>query len=173
LFCGRANGLIALREMSFSRLCGCDLSLRLLRQSPGRFPLYLADCRELPFVNHSIDLLIVQGGLHHLPDLAEDLPKVLGEVHRVLKSDGRFVVVEPWRTPFLDFVPAVSRWSVTRRLYGGIDAFATMTAQESETYFRWLGSASLIEHEFQRWFRVEQRRVGLGKLNYIGIPSRN
>ena len=39
-----------------------------------------------PFQKASRDVISVQGGLHHLM-LMEDLEKMLGEIHRVLKPD--------------------------------------------------------------------------------------
>jgi SAM-dependent methyltransferase len=98
LLCGRSNGLEALAQLGFHRLEGVDLSSRLLTQYKGFGMCYVADCRQLPFADHSKDILIVQGGLHHLSFLPGDLEQVLSEVRRVLRKSGRFVVVEPWLT---------------------------------------------------------------------------
>jgi SAM-dependent methyltransferase len=133
LFCGRGNGLQALERLGFSHLEGVDLSPSLMQQYGGSAKLYVADCRALKFESDSKDLMIVQGGLHHLPTLPADLEGVLSEVQRVLKSGGRFMVVEPWLTPFLRGVhaacnvirneplPRRQRWKMgttTRRLSG-------------------------------------------------------
>src|SRR5215470_963157 len=94
LFCGRGNGLIALHRLGFTRLGGVDLSPRLIAQYQGPAKCMVADCRKLPFANNSKDVLIVQGGLHHLPHLPTDLEQTFAEMQRVLRKDGRMMLVE-------------------------------------------------------------------------------
>ena len=77
LFCGRGNGLVALRRMGFANIEGVDSSARLLAQYRGSARVFAADCRQLPFEDLSKDLLIVQGGLHHLAVLPDDLELTL------------------------------------------------------------------------------------------------
>src|SRR6185295_4428151 len=96
IFCGRGNGMVALERLGFTALHGVDLSPRLVRLYRGRGRCSAGDCRALPIRSASQDVVIVQGGLHHLPDLMADLPIVVREVQRVLKPGGRFVAVEPW-----------------------------------------------------------------------------
>jgi ubiquinone/menaquinone biosynthesis C-methylase UbiE len=124
LCCGRGNGLNALSQLGFTRLAGVDLSASLAAQYKGPATLYVCDCRQLPFDNQSKDIVIVQGGLHHLKNFPEDLEKTLSEAWRVLRDDGLCVVVEPWLTPFLSFVHAVCRNKIARRLIPKIDVFA-------------------------------------------------
>src|SRR6266849_7792838 len=108
LFCGRGNGLTALERLGFTHVEGVDLSPRLIAKYRGSAKCFVADCRQLPFADRSKDVLIVQGGLHHLPALPEDLERSFSEMQRVLRKEGRVVFVEPWLTPFLKFVHAVS-----------------------------------------------------------------
>src|SRR5258708_30880750 len=104
LFCGGGNGLVALERLGLTRLEGVDLSPRLLAQFKGSAKCTVADCRQLPFADRSKDVLIVQGGLHHLPALPDDLDRTFSEMQRVLRTSGRVMFVEPWRTPLLTFV---------------------------------------------------------------------
>ena len=104
LFCGRGNGLVALAKLGFSRIEGVDLSPSLLSQYTGSARCYATDCRALPFDDGSKDLIIIQGGLHHLETLPVDLDRCLSEMHRVLNVNGEVLIVEPWLTPFLSFV---------------------------------------------------------------------
>src|SRR5260370_16005372 len=87
LFCGRGNGLVTLERLGFTRIEGVDLSPRLLAQFNGSAKCTLADCRQLPFADRSKDVLIVQGGLHHLPTLPDDLDQTFSEMHRVLRKN--------------------------------------------------------------------------------------
>src|SRR6266851_4504114 len=127
LFCGRGNGLIALQRLGFTRLEGVDLSPRLLAQFKGSAKCTVADCRNLPFADRSKDVLVVQGGLHHLPNLPSDLDQTFSEMQRMLRKNGRVLFVEPWRTPFLTFIHFISEVTPVRRLSNKMDALATMT----------------------------------------------
>jgi SAM-dependent methyltransferase len=170
LFCGRGNGMKALAELGFTQVEGVDLSPTLVAQYQGPARTYVADCRSLPFDNGSRDVLIVQGGLHHLEALPADLQRTLSEVRRVLGSGGRLVAVEPWPTPFLSLVHAVSSLSVARRLSNKIDAFATMTHFELRTYEQWLGASAQILKILDANFLRERYWTRWGKLMFVGTP---
>jgi len=169
IFCGRGNGLIALHQLGFQRLEGVDLSEKLLLQYEGSAQCYVADCRSLPFEDSSRDVVIVQGGMHHLPELPGDLASVLKEVQRILRPGGRFYAVEPWRTPFLTFVHFVSERALARRLWDKLDALAVMTEHERTTYEQWLSHGpeilSLLNHYFDPDFCTQS----WGKLRYAGV----
>jgi ubiquinone/menaquinone biosynthesis C-methylase UbiE len=168
LFCGRGNGLRALHDLGFTRVEGIDLSLVLAGKYSGPGSVVVGDCRRLPFAGESRDLLIVQGGLHHLPTLPQDLDETLAESARVLRPGGRFVVVEPWLTPFLRGVHAVCRVPLARRLSRKIDAFATMEEHERTTYEQWLAQPDVVRASLQRRFVIELETVSWGKLRIVG-----
>ena len=67
-----------------------------------------------PCCTASHDVAIVQGGLHHLPSM-DDVHEALAEMHRVLRPDGRVIIIEPWMTPFLRVVHLVAERRVMRR----------------------------------------------------------
>lgn len=169
LFCGRGNALRAWEQLGFGRLDGIDLSERLLQQYRGTAQLYVCDARELPFAAASRDIVAVQGGLHHLERLPEDLDLTLAGVARVLRPGGLFVAVEPWLTPFLRAVHAISSPRAVRRMLPGIDAFATMVERERSTYEAWLGNARMILAALDRHFEPRHLRLRLGKLEFVGI----
>ncbi|MET0217757.1 MAG: methyltransferase domain-containing protein, partial [Burkholderiales bacterium] len=170
LFCGRGNGLKALASLGFDRLSGVDLSEDLLRSYRGPARLYLGDCRDLKLPEHSLDVVVVHGGLHHLLDPIGDLERTLVGVRRVLRPRGRLVIVEPWSTPFLSLVHAVSRRSVGRRLWRKLDAFATMVERERDTYFRWLSKPEPILALLRSHFVPEREEISRGKLTFVGSP---
>jgi SAM-dependent methyltransferase len=171
IFCGRGNGLVALERLGFTRLQGVDLSPRLVRLYHGRGRCAAGDCRAMPFRSASHDVAIVQGGLHHLPDLAADLPAVLAEVQRVLRPGGLFVVVEPWLTPFLRVVHTVCA-SPARRLSRRLDALATMIDYEGDTYRGWLRDRAFVLSQLQGLFETQLRREQRGKLMFVGRSTR-
>lgn len=168
LFCGRGNGLIALQRLGFTHIEGVDLSPRLIEQFKGSAKCTVADCRKLPFAHSSKDVLIVQGGLHHLPSLPGDLEQTFSEMQRVLRKGGRVMFVEPWRTPFLTFVHFVSEIRLVRRFSNKMDAFATMTEHEIRTYTQWLSQAELIKKIARAHFVPIHESFAWGKWNFVG-----
>ena len=168
LFCGRGNGLHALSQLGFTNLAGVDLSASLLAQYKGSATLWVSDCRQLPFETRSKDIVIVQGGLHHLKNLPADLSKTLSETSRVLRDDGFCVVVEPWSTPFLDVIHRVCRSRIARHAVPKIDALASMIDYEQETYDQWLAQPRMILDLFERFFSTELCSIKWGKCTYSG-----
>ncbi|KAF0181329.1 MAG: methylase [Limisphaerales bacterium] len=168
LFCGRGNGLNALQHLGFTRLEGVDLSAALVAKYTGPAKCVVADCRQLPFPAASRDIAIVQGGLHHLPELPGDLERVVGEVHRVLRPGGRFMVVEPWWTPFLRFAHWVGGFRVARRAWAKLDALETMTELELTTYEQWLRQPDAVLRCLEDNFATERKFIGWGKLMWVG-----
>jgi len=168
LFCGRGNGLRALQEMGFRNLTGVDLSPSLLQQAPQEARRIVADCTALQFDPGSVDVFVVQGGLHHLPDLSTNLPLCLDEVSRSLTPSGLFCAVEPWDTPFLRGVHWASANKFLRARIGKFDAFATMVEEEQATYFAWLSSAAFVRSEAERRFKPKINRFAWGKWTFVG-----
>ena len=168
LFCGRGNGLHALHRLGFRRIHGADLSASLLAHYRGPAACYQCDCRRLPFKTDSQDIVIVQGGLHHLPRLPDDLLQTLAEIKRVLRPGGLCVLVEPWLTPFLSFVHAVCRIRLARRLFPKLDAFAVMTHYEQHTYEQWLGQPQAILAILSDAFQTQRCSLAWGKCMFVG-----
>jgi ubiquinone/menaquinone biosynthesis C-methylase UbiE len=172
LFCGRGSGLQALAKLGFTRVEGVDLSPRLLAEFAGTARVTVADCRKLPFPDGSKDILIVQGGLHHLPALPEDLAKTFSEMYRVLRTSGRVMIVEPWLTPFLLFVHFISENSLARRASKKLDALATMIEHERPTYEQWLRQPEIITKLVREHFSPVRESFAWGKWNFVGAPRR-
>ena len=170
LFCGRGNGLRALQRMAFRNIEGVDLSPRLLGKYEGDAKCYVCDCRQLPFADQSKGLLIVQGGLHHLNKLPEDLEQTFKEMQRVLRKDGLIMIVEPWLTPFLRLVHTVCEARVARRCWAKLDALATMIDHERDTYEQWLSSPGLILTLSRAHFVPVRECFGWGKWCFVGKP---
>lgn len=164
LFCGRGNGMRALSRLGFSKVQGIDRSPSLISAYRGPAPRCVGDCRHLPLKDRCKDILIVQGGLHHLESLPQDLELTLAEARRVLRPEGLFVAVEPWLTPFLALVHRVCASQAARRLSGRVDALATMIEHERRSYEQWLDQPDAILGTLDRYFRTERRRIAWGKL---------
>ena len=170
LFCGRGNGLTAIERLGFTHIEGVDLSPSLVGLYRGPAKCIVADCRKLPFPDHSKDVLIAQGGLHHLPALPTDLEQAFGEMQRILRSGGRVVFVEPWLTPFLRFVHWTSENPVARRLSNKLDALAIMIEQERPTYEQWLSQPEMIRKMARAHFIPLHESFAWGKWRFVGGP---
>lgn len=168
LFCGRGNGLSALSKLGFSRLAGIDLSPSLLTLYTGPANIVACDARRLAFRDRCKDIVIIQGGLHHLPTLPDDLEQTLSETNRILKDDGLLLVVEPWLTPFLALAHAVCKNGAARRLSPKIKALAAMIHYERQTYDQWLDKPETILSQFEKYFYTTRLSVAWGKLSLVG-----
>jgi SAM-dependent methyltransferase len=170
VFSGRGGGVRALRALGFHQVTAVDLSPSLL--VAGERPAILADSRALPCGSGTHDLVVIQGGLHHLHRLPEDLELTLEECWRVLGEDGRIVIVEPWMTPFLRFVHLLCDLPLVRRVSPRVEALASMIEHERPTYEQWLASRALIKRSLLRWFEPERWHVAFGKLLFVGRRRR-
>jgi len=161
-----------LEVLGFTNIEGVDISERLASSYDGAGQIHVADCRRLPFQSNSKDLIIVQGGLHHLVKIPEDLDLVLSEVRRVLSPEGKLVMVEPWLTPFLKFAHFACSVGLVRRFFPKVDALATMIHFESPTYSSWLNSRETILEILGNHFLEIHFSLALGKVRFIGRPRR-
>lgn len=171
LFCGSGRELTCLERLGFTALEGVDLSDTLLERFSGNARLYVGDCLDLKFEDASKDYVVIQGGVHHLPEVPDDVEACLREVCRILKPGGKLALVEPWWTPFLRSAHFAHRFRLPRMIYPKLDALAVMTEQEADTYFNWLDRGASVEALFHRLFEVEIWKVAWGKLMFLGTPN--
>lgn len=83
------------------RIVGLDVSLGMLRQAAakdraGKISWVQADVARLPFPDESFDYAICANSFHYFPSPAQSLH----EIHRILRPDGRFVLVD-WCDDYL------------------------------------------------------------------------
>lgn len=169
LCCGRGSGLAAWRELGFPHLEGVDLSVSLLAKCPDAARLYVGDCRQLKLPDASRDIVAVQGGLHHLARLPEDVRATAAEAWRVLRPGGKFLVVEPWTTPFLRCTHALCAQPAARRLSPRLAALAAMIEREAVTYHAWLAQPEAIWAALTAGFITARKRIAWGKLHWLGL----
>lgn len=96
------------------KICLSDLSEGMLAQAQAnlgqaaaRFEFRTIDVQAIPFANSSIDVVIANHMLFHVPDLE----KALGEINRVLKSQGRLYASTVGGRHLLDLCQLLARFS--------------------------------------------------------------
>lgn len=171
LFCGSGRNLSCLESMGFKDLHGVDLSPRLLERYRGAATLYVGDATNLQFPDSFADIVIVQGGFHHLPGMPEDFERCLGQIFRILKPGGLLVMVEPWLTPFLSIVHWSCQKKGFRKFFPKLDALAVMIEEERTTYFEWLGMPEKIMELLSAKFRPLKLHFKFGKM--LGVFQKN
>lgn len=108
LGCGTGKEAIFLAQCGY-RVHGIDFSIKaieLARVAAARagtsVTWHHGDVLDLPFADHGFDLIIDRGCFHHIPE--RDRPTYAGEVMRVLKAGGEFLLRGSSRA-VLPFVP--------------------------------------------------------------------
>ena len=103
LACGTGDLALKLREGARAGVIGadfCEPMLVIAKQKAATkalpVPFVEADAMCLPFAESTIDALTISFGLRNLPDVERGLV----EIHRVLKPEGKLVVLE-FTTPVL------------------------------------------------------------------------
>jgi SAM-dependent methyltransferase len=101
LACGNGFNLAILARRNPSRqFAGIDLVEAQIKRASDALSPYrnasvaVGDFQDLAFAEGSQDLVFVVESFCH----ATDLERAFEEVHRVLRSGGRFVVIDAWRT---------------------------------------------------------------------------
>jgi ubiquinone/menaquinone biosynthesis C-methylase UbiE len=103
--CGTGAMLsIVINEYKDIQACGIDLSEKMLEKAAEllgqRVQLIAGDSDNLPWEDDYFDLVVCNSSFHHFPEPV----KVLKEIRRVLKSNGRIIIAEPW-------------WSNSKRIF--------------------------------------------------------
>jgi ubiquinone/menaquinone biosynthesis C-methylase UbiE len=101
--CGTGTMLSILKnEFKNIEICGIDLSDKMIEKAyelvGESAELVVGDAENLPWQESSFDLVICNASFHHYPQPL----KVIGEMKRVLRPDGRVIIADPW-------------WSLTKR----------------------------------------------------------
>lgn len=60
----------------------------------------IADACNLPLPNQSLDAIVMTDVFHHIPDVS----RFLVEATRCVRPGGRIVMIEPWRTPWSEWI---------------------------------------------------------------------
>lgn len=60
----------------------------------------IADACDLPLPNQSLDAIVMTDVFHHIPDVS----RFLVEATRCVRPGGKIVMIEPWRTPWSEWI---------------------------------------------------------------------
>lgn len=60
----------------------------------------IADACDLPLADRSLDAIVMTDVFHHIPDV----DRFLAEAARCVRPEGKIVMIEPWRTPWSEWI---------------------------------------------------------------------
>jgi SAM-dependent methyltransferase len=60
----------------------------------------VADACNMPFIENSLDAIVMTDVFHHIPNVSS----FLTEATRCIKPGGKIIMIEPWRTPWSEWV---------------------------------------------------------------------
>ncbi len=161
---GTGDLAIALTEIKGVKITGLDISEGMLsvgrekvakRNLADRITLVQGDSEQLPFADETFDAVTVGFGVRNF----ENLEKGLSEIRRVLKPNGRLVVLEtsvPEKFPFKQGYYAYTHYLMP--LIGKLFS-------KDRSAYRYL-SNSAIHFPYGRKFQQILDNVGFGQTNY-------
>lgn len=97
--CGTGEFISALsKNLSHAEVHGMDISFDMIRIAKsklqnGKIKYKVGDVEHLPYNNNTFDVVTCSHSFHHYPDKK----KAVSEMHRVLKPDGRLMVIDGCR----------------------------------------------------------------------------
>jgi ubiquinone/menaquinone biosynthesis C-methylase UbiE len=101
LFCGKCETGHGLKRMGYDRVICGDHSIRLLKtKRTGLVTRVCLDALNLPVKEQSVDVVIIQGGLHHLQSTQQIL-SCLNGLKKIVNPDGYVFLSEPGNTVLL------------------------------------------------------------------------
>lgn len=134
--CGDGLDLCVFQELGYEKVYGFDNSLGLLAEARS-FKVTLADAHSLPFAPEALDVVFINGVLHHL----DDVERALSEIKRILVPGGTLCLIEPASSPL--------RWMAN-----------LLTLSPLAGFSRFLSSRrKMLEEELplqQRWLALER-----------------
>lgn len=113
-------------------------------ESSGRcFEYQVIDTQEIPFEDESLDGVIANHMLYHVPDIE----KALSEIRRVLRNGGRFYVTTVGRSHLRELYELVSRFAGNDAVWVGAVPEAFLLENGAELLSRWFSDVVLRRYE--------------------------
>lgn len=116
------------------------------------YDLHNHDAAELPYENESFDSCVMMYVMHHIP--TEHHKKVLSEISRILKKNGKLIMIEP--EPNSKFDLAWDKLFFRDNFYG---------------YFELSGNYNLVKKGNIRIFEIQNKDIQELELIYAGDPE--
>lgn len=116
--CGTGSLLKELSHMyPMAELNGLDISSEMLKRARLAAPsakFVKSDVHELPYEDNSMDLVLCTASFHHY----QNNEKVMSEIYRILKPNGRVIILDSIRDPFfISWMPYYWDWLDSKECY--------------------------------------------------------
>ncbi|TAI46824.1 bifunctional demethylmenaquinone methyltransferase/2-methoxy-6-polyprenyl-1,4-benzoquinol methylase UbiE [Flagellimonas allohymeniacidonis] len=161
---GTGDLAIALTKIGATKIVGLDISPGMLEVGKKKISqkkleetieMVVGDSEKLSFEDNSFDAITVAFGVRNF----ENLQKGLAEIHRVLKPNGRFVVLEtsvPTKTPFKQGYKVYTKYI--------LPTIGKIFSKDRSAYAYLSESASVFPHG-------EEFNNILAKIGFIGVEN--
>jgi len=93
---------------------GLESGKVFIKHQTSYFERVIADMIKLPFKDGSFDIVLISSALHH----SSDLSSTLKEINRVLKSDGKLILLNE---PSTGLIPGAERKQIETDLENGVN----------------------------------------------------
>jgi ubiquinone/menaquinone biosynthesis C-methylase UbiE len=150
---------------SYSEIVGIDINEQAIgtaskNLSQEKVWFSVMDAEKLEFEDESFDTVNISASLHHL----ENIPGVLGEMERVLRSGGRFLVVEMYRDGMTEAELTsvyLHQWVAEIDSELGYLHNSTLSRQEIVDYVERLGLGKVEYYDFrdQASYPMDQTKI--------------
>lgn len=154
--CGTGTHL-ELYQRYHCNLYGLDLSPSMLevarKRLGGTAQLDLGDATHMPYEEGMFDLVIAMLTLHEMPPKTREL--VLGEMKRVLKKDGRILLIDFHTGPYQPLQGWISKTIIF---------FSELAAgrEHYRNYRKFMAQGGLVPQITQHHFQVEKQQILAG-----------
>lgn len=140
---------------------GCDLDMRSLKSQKLLSSRVCCDLGALPFRSQSVEIVTLNNVAEHLSDPI----KVLFEISRVLRDDGRLIIHTPNARSYWVLIARISRLLLPERLVFGLIRFLEYRDDDDvfPTLYRLNTKKELTEAASRCGLRVEQLQLLRGR----------
>ena len=152
--CGIGSSVEKVIKFKPKKIVGIDISEISINKAKDKIKklethadFSVDNCEKTKFANNSFDIVYGSGILHHL-----EINKCLDEIHRILKSNGSLIFIEPLgNNPIINFYRKLTPKSRSRDEHPLIDKdFKYINSKFIDTKIKYYGFLTLIFFPFYK-----------------------
>ena len=171
--CGQLSFLYQLKSYGYKKLYGFDIDETLVNSTSSGdsfSEIKIGSACMIPFEDKFFDVVTVYSVLHHLD--VKDYETVISEIDRVLKVNGKLLIIEPY--PFVLW----KIWSVICRFFGvfGLQYFRNyhkIVSSEYDLLSNFSANIGVLKNKSKEKFDQVSGKWFLGYWIFVGTSRRS